>query len=183
MRWFSQAQLSDPAVPWIAVRTRARSEKRIAHILSNWGVESWAPTAPLRRKWSDRYKVIEWPLFPGYLFARIPVDGWYPLLELSGVQTVVKDGKRAAVIGAQTLHDVRAFVGALGRVETVVEPEYVPWWEPGDIVVVTDGPFAGVRATVTEVDGRRRVAIGMTLLGRGVSVTIPPADLARASAA
>ena len=169
--WFSRELLQDPSLPWIAIRTRARSEKLVARVLSHWGMECWAPTAPLRRQWSDRIKVVEWALFPGYVFARVPSDGWYPLLDLHGIQTVVKDGRRAAEIDVATLADIRAFASGLGQVQAT--PEHIDWFAPGDLVMVSDGPFAGIRATVTYMDGRKRVSVGMTMLGQGVSVTLP----------
>ena len=177
MAWFSRELLAGSELPWIAVRTRVRSEKSVANVLSHWGAECWAPTAAVRNRWSDRWKVVQWPLFPGYLFARIPADGWYPLLDISGVHTVVKDGRRAAVIDLATLTDIRGFADALGRADG--KPEYIPWFEVGDLVMVSEGSFAGVRAEVTEVEGRKRVAIGLTILGRGVSVTIPATKLVR----
>lgn len=177
MPWFDRDLLLDPALPWIAVRTRARSEKRVAGVLSAWGMTAWAPSALVRRKWSDRWKMVEWPLFPGYVFARVPDDGWYPLLDVQGVHTVVKNGRRAAVLDSEVLDNVRAYALGLGQVEAT--PEHVPWFEPGDLVMVTDGPFAGVRATVLRLDGRYRVSVGVTMLGQGVSVTLPAADLLR----
>ena len=180
MAWFSRELLSDPSLPWIAIRTRVRSEKLVSKVLTHWGAESWAPTAPLRRRWSDRWQMVDWPLFPGYVFARVPLDGWYPLLDLSGVHTVVKHGRLAAEVNADTLRDVRAFAAGLGLVQ--VQPEYIPWFAPGDLVMVTDGPFAGIRATVTRADEKLRVAVGMTLLGQGVSVSLPVENLVRISA-
>ena len=99
------------------------------------------------------------------------------MLDISGVHTVVKDGRQAAVIDLATLTDIRGFADALGRADG--KPEYIPWFEVGDLVMVSEGSFAGVRAEVTEVEGRKRVAIGLTILGRGVSVTIPATKLVR----
>ena len=177
MAWFSRALLQDPSLPWIAVRTRARSEKLVARVMSHWGMECWAPTAPLRRQWSDRVKVVDWALFPGYVFARVPSDGWYPLLDLHGVHTVVKDGHRAAEIDLATLNDVRTFAAGLGKVQE--QPQHIDWFSPGDLVVVSDGPFAGIRAIVTHMDGKQRVSVGMTMLGQGVSVTLSAMDVVR----
>lgn len=177
MTWFSREILQEPSLPWVAVRTRVRSEKQVARVLSHSGIECWAPTALIRRRWTDRWKSIAWPLFPGYVFARVPADGWYPLLNIQGIFTVVKSGKRAAEIDMATLGDVRRFAEGLGKLAE--QPEHIPWYAPGDLVLVTDGPFTGVRALVTYVDGRRRVAIGMTLLGQGVSVLLPSAQLSR----
>jgi transcription antitermination factor NusG len=180
MSWYATTDLSDPNLPWIAVHTRARSEKRVAGVLAYWGVQAWAPTAPVRRRWSDRWKVIEWPLFPGYVFARVPADHWYPLLDVPGVFTVVKDGRHAAAVAPEVLENVRAFADRLAGVKA--EPERVPWFAVGDVVLVRDGPFAGLTAHVVRTDGHQRVAIGLSLLGQGVSVTVPVQSLLRQSA-
>jgi len=116
-------------------------------------------------------------MFPGYLFARIPPDGWYPLLDIPGVHTVVKAGRLAAVIDTATVDDVRAFALRLGAVECA--PERVPWYQPGDLVVVTGGPFQGLRAAVSRVGGRECVTVGLTLLGQAVAVTMPDWQLER----
>jgi transcription antitermination factor NusG len=180
MPWFANTDLTDPTHPWVAVRTRVRSEKQVAAVLRHWKVDAWAPTTSVKRRWSDRWKVIEWPLFPGYVFARVPVDHWYPLLDVGGVFTVVKDGRQAAVIAPEVLDNVRAFADRLAGVQA--EPERVPWFSAGDDVVVRDGPFEGLVAKVTRLDGLERVAIGLVLLGQGVSVTLPASSLLKQSA-
>lgn len=180
MSWFGTTDLRDPGLPWVAIHTRVRSEKRVAAVLTHFGVSAWAPTVPVRRRWSDRWKVVEWPLFPGYVFAQVPSDHWYPLLDIQGVYTVVKQGRLAAEIAPQALENVRAFAARLTGVPA--EPERVPWYVVGDEVEVRDGPFAGLRAQVTRADGQQRVAIGLTLLGQGVSVTLPVESLLRISA-
>ena len=177
LAWYPNTDLSDPALPWIAVRTRVRSEKQVARVLNHWRVEAWAPTAPVRRRWSDRWKMIEWPLFPGYVFARVPTDNWYPLLDLPGVFTVVKDGWQAATISPEILGNVRAFADRLSGVRA--EPEYVPWYAVGDEVLVRDGPFEGLTARITRIDGQHRVSIGLTLLGQGVAVNITDQSLVK----
>jgi transcriptional antiterminator NusG len=180
MPWFASTDLSSPDLPWIAVHARARSEKRVARVLTSWGVEAWAATAPVRRRWSDRWTTIDWPLFPGYLFARVPVDHWYPLLDVPGVFTVIKQGRRAAPLEPEVLANVRAFAHRLTDVQA--EPERVPWFAVGDEVLVRDGPFAGLSASVVRLDGHHRVAIGLSLLGQGVAVTVPVQSLLRQTA-
>jgi len=180
MSWYATTDLSSQDLPWIAVHTRVRSEKRVATILTHWGVETWAPTAPVRRRWSDRWQTVDWPLFPGYVFARVPVDHWYPLLDVPGVFTVIKDGRRAAAVAPEVLANVRAFADRLLGVRA--EPERVPWFAVGDAVLVRDGPFAGLSAHVVRTDGHQRVAIGLSLLGQGVAVTVPAESLLRQSA-
>jgi len=61
--------------PWFAVQTRSRYENLVATLLRGKGYELFLPIYKSRRRWSDRIKELELPLFPGYLFCRFnPLD-------------------------------------------------------------------------------------------------------------
>jgi hypothetical protein len=55
---------------WFAVWTRSRHERAVFEQLTERGIEAFLPTTPRWSRWKDRKKKIEWPLFPGYCFAR-----------------------------------------------------------------------------------------------------------------
>src|SRR5689334_12049324 len=55
----------------LAIQTRARHEKRVAHELTGRGVEVFLPLIKQTRKWSDRTKKVDFPLFAGYAFVHI----------------------------------------------------------------------------------------------------------------
>ncbi|MGB8752941.1 MAG: transcription termination/antitermination NusG family protein, partial [Candidatus Sulfotelmatobacter sp.] len=56
---------------WYAIRTRSRHEKIVADQLERQSIESFLPLVKSTRKWSDRKKEVELPLFSGYSFARL----------------------------------------------------------------------------------------------------------------
>src|ERR1700722_14705713 len=56
---------------WFAIRTRSRHEKMVAEELDRQRIESFLPLVKTTRKWSDRKKEVEMPLFSGYSFARL----------------------------------------------------------------------------------------------------------------
>ena len=58
---------------WYAVSTRSRQEKVAASMLESFGIENFLPLSMERRQWSDRKQVVNVPLFPGYLFVRVPM--------------------------------------------------------------------------------------------------------------
>jgi transcriptional antiterminator NusG len=61
----------EPALlSWYAVWTRSRAEKAVHDQLAAKGVEAFLPTVPRWSRWKDRRKKVDWPLFPGYCFAR-----------------------------------------------------------------------------------------------------------------
>src|SRR5215472_1578045 len=53
---------------WFALHTRSRHEKQVAAQLQDKGVEVFLPLAKEVRRWSDRRKLIELPLFSCYVF-------------------------------------------------------------------------------------------------------------------
>ena len=57
--------------PWFALRVKSRTEKVVSTIARNKGYEEFLPLYQCRRKWSDRFKSVELPLFPGYVFCRL----------------------------------------------------------------------------------------------------------------
>jgi transcription antitermination factor NusG len=56
---------------WYAIYTRPRWEKKVNFLLQGKGIESYCPLNKVRRKWSDRIKTIEEPLFKSYVFVKI----------------------------------------------------------------------------------------------------------------
>ena len=56
---------------WYAVQTRSRHEKMVARQLESQGFATFLPLTTQLRQWSDRRKLVELPLFPGYTFVRM----------------------------------------------------------------------------------------------------------------
>src|SRR5438309_1885473 len=79
--------------PWFAIHIRGRYEKSTAAILHDKGYEWFLPLYKCRRRWSDRSKELELPLFPGYLFCRFDLNDRLPILTTPGVLQIVGIGK------------------------------------------------------------------------------------------
>src|SRR5215831_6448579 len=77
------------AKQWYAVHLRPRCEKLVALQLRNKGYEEYLPMYRSRRRWSDRVKKIELPLFPGYIFCKFDVEKRLPILVIPGVISIV----------------------------------------------------------------------------------------------
>jgi len=79
--------------PWFALQVRSRFENIVTAHLSGMGYESFLPLYMCRRRWSDRFKEIECPLFPGYVFCRLNPLNRLPILMIPGVSLIVGMGK------------------------------------------------------------------------------------------
>jgi len=74
---------------WFAIWTRSRHEKMVRDQLALKDVEVFLPTITKWSRWKDRKKSIDWPLFPGYCFARFDSSDRLPVLKVEGVVTIV----------------------------------------------------------------------------------------------
>jgi transcription antitermination factor NusG len=78
---------------WFALNTRFRYEDYVAKQLGAKGYEILLPVYRCRRRWSDRMKNVDLPLFPGYLFCRFDANDRLPILTTPGMIQVVGFGK------------------------------------------------------------------------------------------
>ena len=83
---------------WIVVYTKARHEKTVVELLNEKEIETYLPLIRQRRKWSDRMKWVELPLFNSYVFVRTELKDQLSILQTRGVHHVVKFQKNIAVV-------------------------------------------------------------------------------------
>ncbi|MEI6739343.1 MAG: transcription termination/antitermination NusG family protein [Gemmatimonadaceae bacterium] len=168
------------AARWYVIWTEARAEKLVASRLEAIGHAAWLPTYTARRKWSDRWKEVTLPLFPGYLFAQEGPWSWHELLRVPGVLTLVKVGSVPVLLTSEYIAQLQR---AIATPEAQAEPvELPPDFSAGDEVVVLDGPLAGVRGVVRDMQSRRTLVIWIEAVGRGVACTIGAAAVRKVGA-
>jgi transcription antitermination factor NusG len=155
---------------WYACYTRARHEKQVSRLLQERGFETFLPLVPRVSQWKDRKKVVEWPLFPSYVFGRFHLTDAYRVVGTPGVATLVKANDRPAWIADEELENIRRFARALAGGN--VELEHRPFFSEGEWVEVIDGPFRGVRGVVVQRRNRRRVLIGLKAIGQALEIDI-----------
>jgi transcription antitermination factor NusG len=165
---------------WYACYTRARHEKQVERLLSRRGIECYLPMVPRLRQWKDRRKVVEFPLFPSYLFGHFPLTDLHEVLSTPGIATVVRANGEPVAIAAEEVENVRRFASALA--EQDVELEVRPFLAEGEWVEVREGPFAGVRGVVVERRNRRRVLVGLEAIGQGLEIDVDTKLLRRVGA-
>ena len=74
------------------------------------GIEAFLPTIARWSRWKDRKKKIDWPLFPGYCFARFDPDQRLPILNCSGVVSIVSFNSEIAPIPEHEIDGIRRLV-------------------------------------------------------------------------
>ena len=170
----------NPAQPqWYACRTRPRAEKQAGRLLKLRGVQSYVPLLERERQWSDRKKRVGFPLFAGYVFAQFSLASLHEVLSTPGIVTVVRQGGSPARVRSEELESVRVLVQCVNAGNAPPEP--AEFLETGQEVIVSHGPFSGIRGVLVEDRGRTRVVIRLTALRRALSVELPR-EILRAAA-
>lgn len=163
---------TDPLPPsWYAVWTRSRAEKTVEEQLARKGLDVFLPTIARWSRWKDRRKKIDWPLFPGYCFARFDPRDVLQVLKCTGVATVVSfDGKLAAVPEVE-VDAIRTLV------TSGLQYDPCPFINEGDLVEVIHGPLRGVTGRLMRKGPHARLVLSVEMINRSVAVTVDAADI------
>jgi transcription antitermination factor NusG len=153
-------------ITWFALQIRSRWEAQTADLLQGKGFETLLPTYTTRRKWSDRVKVVESPLFPGYVFCRFDVHNRLPILITPGVISVVGRGKTPVAVDDTEIQSIQAAIGS------GIHMEPWPYVEIGERVRIKHDVLDGMEGILTSFKGSHRVIISVTLLRRSVALEI-----------
>jgi transcription antitermination factor NusG len=164
-------ELAENRLQWYAVRVRARFERSVTTGLGERGFEAFLPTYTVRRRWSDRIKTIEQPLFPGYLFCRTDLRSRFPIMTIPGFLDFVGFGSGPAPIEDCELDAIRTVTQQVHK--------YQPWpfSKLGQRVQVINGPLRGLHGIMVEMRNERHILVSVTLLQRSVLVDIDVADI------
>ena len=154
------------AHPWFAVRVKSNCERVVALLLDQRGYQRFLPSSQVRKQWSDRIKVAERLLIPGYVFCSFNPHDRLPIVSTPGVLHVVGVGKEPAPISGTEIQALWTTVTSGLPVETW------PFLQSGDRVVVERGALAGVEGIVTHFRGGCRLVVSIALLQRSVAAEI-----------
>ncbi len=151
---------------WFAIRVKPNFEKTAAAGLEGKGLEQFLPTYTQTRKWSDRVKNVESPLFPGYLFCRFDPSVRTPVLSTPGVLYIVSCGQELLPVDEAEIESLRR----AAREGLPLEP--LPFLKTGQRVRVSRGVLTGVEGIVIDANNGKRLVLQVSLLQRSVSVEI-----------
>jgi transcription antitermination factor NusG len=155
-----------PASDWFAITVKAQYEKVFADALSGRGFEVFLPYYVAQRRWSDRIKKVQVPLFSGYVFGRFDWDCRNQVCTIPGYRSVVSFGGKAAAVDPHELDVIRRVVQSDG----LFEPH--PFLRTGQTVRVTRGPLTGVEGILTKISDSCEVVVSVSILQRSVAVKL-----------
>lgn len=163
----SKINRCDPFI-WYALYTRSRHEKLIESELGKRKIESFLPLRKIKRRWSDRTKVIEEPLFKSYIFVRTELPHKKTdILKIKGAVKFVSAGISPVSIEENIIQSLRNVV----QQNIAVDP--FPYLEKGDRVIIKSGPFKDTEGFIVRKDDKKcRIVISISAIKSSVAVEI-----------
>jgi transcription antitermination factor NusG len=150
---------------WFAVQVSPKHEIKVATALNYKGYQQFVPTYLSRRCWSDRIRLIQKPLFSGYVFCRVHETTVGLVRTIPGVVRIIGfNGKPSPVPDAE--------IGALQKVveSGVTAYPFALHLKVGQRVEVSTGPLAGITGTLVQIRNRTHLVISVDLTMRAISV-------------
>lgn len=129
---------------WVALYTNPRAEKATAKRLQDLGYETYLPLQHKLHRWSDRWKSVEVPLLPSYLFVKIRSTDVVPIRGINGVSFIVSWHGKPGVIPDDEIKSMRRMVDADALIHVMNDSEL----KKGAHVRITEGQFAGMEGTL-----------------------------------
>lgn len=147
---------------WFVLYTHSKCEFKVADSLLEMQIENFLPTRKVLRKWSDRQKSIEAPLFPGYIFIYANEYERLKSIELKQVAKCLSDFGKPAVVPEWQIMTLKKML------TEEKEFEIVEGLVKGKEVEISSGVFAGYRGIVLNAENKNQIAISIELLNRTV---------------
>lgn len=159
---------------WYAVYTKARHEKVVAELLWRKEIESFLPLREVVSKWSDRRKLVHLPLFPGYLFVKVPMQKRrIDILKVPSVVNILGFNGMPEPIPDNQVDAVKQLVFS----RLAMDPH--PFLAEGDRVLIKRGPLRGLVGILLEKKSRFKFVLSVELIQQAVACEIDSADCER----
>jgi transcription antitermination factor NusG len=134
---------------WYAIYTKPRWEKKVHNLLTQKGIQSYCPLNKVRRRWSDRIKLVEEPLFKSYVFVNIEENGRTEVRMTDGVINFVYWNGKPAIVKDKEIEAIRRFLNEYENVELVKLDLKL-----NDPVIIAAGPLMDKEGKVIEVKNK-----------------------------
>jgi transcriptional antiterminator RfaH len=157
------------AAQWFVCHTKPRCEKKFAALMGAERLEHYLPLVESVRRYAQQTKRFTKPLFPGYVFARVPLERKARIYQQDLLARAIPVADEAAFLAQ--VESVRAMV-ASGYQLTVL-----PLLARGRRVRVAGGPLHGLEGFVDDPASPQGIVISVDVLRQGLLVRVPVESL------
>ncbi|MGQ9633337.1 MAG: transcription termination/antitermination protein NusG [Bryobacteraceae bacterium] len=157
---------ADMLAQWFALSVKPNHERSVAQLLEWKGWATFLPMYRSRRRWSDRIKELELPLFAGYVFCRFPVGDKSRILSTPSVVSIVGFAGKPVAVTDEEIELVRKMTAS----GLPVGPW--PYLRVGQRVRIEAGPLSGLEGILLQLKDAWRVVVSIELLQRSVAAEV-----------
>jgi transcription antitermination factor NusG len=151
---------------WFALQVRSRWESSTAVLLSGKGYQTLLPTYQTKKRWNGRFRQLNAPLFPGYVFCQFDALNRLPILVTPGVIAVVGRGRVPVPVDDAEISAIQAVVSS------GLPAEPWPYLEIGQKIRIESHALYGLEGVLIKVKGNHRIVVSVSLLRRSVALEI-----------
>ena len=158
--------------PWFAIQVAPQCETRVSTLLEYKGYQPFFPTHKVRRRRSDRMKILDQPLFPGYVFCRSlgKTDGL--IVATPHVIRIVAFGGKPAVVEDWNIDALRKIGDSEAGSLPCSYSHHI-----GEHVRIMNGPFSGLTGVLIQTKKQHRLVISIDAIMKSVSVQVDAMDI------
>jgi transcription antitermination factor NusG len=160
---------------WKVIYTASRQEKKVAEMLSKYGIEHYLPMVKKLRVWSDRKKWVESPIFNSYVFVKPNLQQRDEILHLTGVVKYLRHNGVDSTVSDKEIQKIK-FLLEKGYELSLYKEEIVLI---GDIIEVISGPMKGYTGDVAQLKGEFYAVILLANMGQSIKIKLPKQVLRR----
>ena len=150
---------------WLVCHTKPRCEKKFAALMAAEKFEHYLALVQSVRRYAQQTKKFSKPLFPGYVFANIPVEKKARIYQQDLLARAIIVDDEAKFL--RQLADVKAIV-ASGFELTVM-----PLLTKGRRVRIAGGPLHGLEGYVDNPSNPHGIVLSVDVLQKGLLVKVP----------
>lgn len=156
--------VSQREIYWYAFVTRPRHEKKVQAYLQGAGLVNYLPLHKTLNQWKDRKRWVEAPLFPGYIFCRIPFVDRYSVLQAPGMVRVIGFGSNPMPVQDREIEAIQ------GLLTTGLKLEVRSGLIAGDFVRITTGILFGYEGQIVQERGYDYFVIHIPSIGKSILI-------------
>ncbi|HNW98737.1 MAG TPA: UpxY family transcription antiterminator [Bacteroidales bacterium] len=151
---------------WYVLTTRSRHEKKCEQLLIKQGFEVFLPLQKVMRKWSDRKKIVEIPLFSGYIFIRYDESKRFQVLNTPGIVRFLRYNNADATISDTQVKAIDIAIKEIPDKLYVIEQNF----SEGEEICIKSGPFKGFYGKVINYNNNRKIMISIDSIGKSLLI-------------
>jgi len=161
---------------WHALYVKSRTEKKVLSQLEDNGFQAYLPLVTQVKKWSDRKKKVEEPLFKSYVFVYSNEKEYIPILNVYGVVRFVSFERKAVVVPENQILAIKQFVSDYEKGEEykLMNNEEL---KVGQMVRIISGLFKGLTGRLETIHNKRHLVVFIEAVGQYIPVHVPRAKV------